>query len=469
MEDQTISSKPKVYSLLKLNQALQGLIERELGQRLFWVKAEIAQFTVSKAGHAYLELIEEIEGVKKASVQAIIWASSLSQLKIKLGENYKALLKEGSEIVFLCRIEFHEIYGLKLRISDVDLSYTLGELEKRKQRNIEILKAERLFSLNKETFEGRVIQHIALITSAQAAALQDFTQHLRRNEQGYKFQIDHFEAKVQGPDSPQSLIAALAKVDIKRYDAVAFIRGGGSKLDLDAFNDLALCKAVAQVEIPVLSGLGHESDLSILDMIVKSPHSTPTALADYLIDKMQSFESQMLEIFNFIQRSASQTVNLQQVRIERYSEILGKYPISNIQQKRGLIHHSAGALIRLSADKLNENETLLKIYQQRLSQLPLKKLQNVEAPKLTEIQNTLSQLLEYRLKVQLNSIQRIGEAIKLVEPKNTLKRGYSISRKNGKAIKNARDLKIGDEIITSLFKGKVLSEIKKIDHDEEKN
>jgi len=465
MADNPISSKPKVYSLLKLNQALQGLIERELGQRLFWVKAEIAQFTVSKAGHAYLELIEEVEGVKKASVQAIIWATSLSQLKLKLGDNYRALLKEGSEIVFLCHIEFHEIYGLKLRISDVDLSYTLGELEKRKQKNIELLKAEGLFTLNKATFEGRVIQRIALITSPQAAALQDFIQHLLRNEQGYKFQIDHFEAKVQGPDSPQSLLSALAKVDTTQYDALAFIRGGGSKLDLDAFNDLSLCKAVAQIEIPVLSGIGHESDLSILDMIVKSPHSTPTALADYLVDKMQIFESQMLEIFNFIQRSASQVVNLQTVRLERYSEIVSKYPLSSIQQKRGLIHHSAGALIRLSADKINENETLLRIYQQRLTQLPLKKIQDLEAPKLSQIQARLGQLLDYRLKVQLNSIQRIGEAIKLVEPKNTLKRGYSISRKGGKAVKDAGELEIGDEIVTSLFKGKVVSEIKKIEND----
>jgi len=465
MKDVPPSKKPQVYSLLKLNLALQGLIDRELGQRLFWVKAEIAQITTSKAGHAYLELIEEIEGVKKASVQAIIWATSLSQLKLKLGENFRALLKEGSEIVFLCRIEFHEIYGLKLRISDVDLSYTLGELEKRKQKNIELLKAEGLFPLNKQTMEGRVIQRIALITSLQAAALQDFNHHLLRNEQGYKFQIDHFEAKVQGADSPQSLIAALAKIDTESYDAIAFIRGGGSKLDLDAFNDLNLCRTVAQVKIPVLTGIGHESDLSILDMIVKSPHSTPTALADYLIDKMQNFESQMLEAFNYIRRSASHGINLQLLKLERYSEILGKYPISSIQQKRGIIHHSAGALIRLSADKINENEVLLKIYKQRLTQQPLTKLKDIEAPKLNQIRERLAQILDYRLKVQLNSIQRIGEAIKLVEPKNTLKRGYSISRKNGKAIKNSSELQLGEDIETSFFKGKVISQIKRIENE----
>ena len=465
MEKALKTAKPKVYSLLKLNQALQGLIERELGQRLFWVKAEIAQFTVSKAGHAYLELIEEVNGVKKASVQAIIWATSLSHLKLKLGDNFRALLKEGSEIVFLCRIEFHEIYGLKLRISDVDLSYTLGELEKRKQKNIESLKAEGLFTLNKQTYEGRVIQRIALITSSQAAAFQDFNEHLRRNEQGYKFVIDHFEAKVQGHDSPKTLLAALAKVPTENYDAIAFIRGGGSKLDLDAFNDLELCRAAAQIEIPVLTGIGHESDLSILDMIVKSPHSTPTALADYLIDKMQNFESQLLENFNHIRRAASHGIGLQQVKLERYVEILGKYPISNVQQKRGVIHNSAGALIRLSADKINENEVLLKLYQQRLTRQPQVKLKDIEAPKLADIKERLSRLLDYQLKVQSNTVQRIAEAIQLVEPRNTLKRGYSISRHNGQAIKDSKELKIGDEIESTLFKGRVISEVKRIENE----
>jgi exodeoxyribonuclease VII large subunit len=464
-EEATMNTKPQVYSLLKLNQALQGLIERELGQRLFWVKAEIAQFTASKAGHAYLELIEEVEGVKKASMQAIIWSTNLSQLKLKLGHNFSSLLKAGSEIVFLCRIEYHEIFGLKLRISDVDLSYTLGELEKRKQKNIEILKTEGLFQLNKQSIEGLIIQRIALITSSQAAAYQDFQQHLLRNEQGYKFVIDHFESKVQGADSPQTLMAALGKINLENYDAVAFIRGGGSKLDLDAFNDLSLCRAVAQINIPVLTGIGHESDLSILDMIVKSPHSTPTALADYLLDKMQNFENQILETFNHIRRSASQRINLQRLKLERYAEVLAKYPISSIQQKRGIIHHNAGALIRLSAEKINDNEVLLKIFQQRLTHHPLAKLKDVEVQKLNAVQARLAQILDYRLKVQLNNIQRIGEAIKLVKPENTLKRGYSISRVNGKAVKDSHELQIGAVIETTLFKGKVISEIKSIENE----
>lgn len=459
------TSKPKVYSLLKLNQALQGLVERELGQRLFWVKAEIAQFTVSKTGHAYLELIEEFEGRKLASSSAIIWAATLSMLKLKLGDNFRALLKNGSEIVFLCRIEFHEVYGLKLRINDVDLSYTLGELEKRKQKNIESLKVEGLFELNKQTFEGRVIQRIALITSSKAAAYKDFTEHLRRNEQAYKFVIDHYEAMVQGNDAPRSLLAALSKIDTANYDAIAFIRGGGSKLDLDAFNDLKLCRAAAQIDIPVLTGIGHESDLSILDMIVKSPHSTPTALADYLIDKMHNFENQLLEIFNQIRRTATLSLSSQQTKIERYLEILGKYPVSLVQQKRGLIHHSAGALIRYSADKINENEVLLKIYQQRISQQPLAKIKDIEGPKLKDLQGRLKQILEHKLQIQQNSVQRLGDAIKLVEPENILRRGYSISRIEGKAIKDSGELKIGDQLESTFFKGKVISEIKRIENE----
>ena len=208
-----------------------------------------------------------------------------------------------------------------------------------------------------------------------------------------------------------------------------------------------------------------ESDLSILDMIVKSPHSTPTALADYLIDKMQNFESQLLENFNHIRRAASQGIALQQVKLERYFEILGKYPISNVQQKRGVIHNSAGALIRLSADKINENEVLLKLYQQRLTRQPQVKLKDIEAPKLADIKERLSRLLDYQLKVQSNTVQRITEAIQLVEPRNTLRRGYSISRHNGQAIKNSKELKIGDEIESTLFKGKVISEVKRIENE----
>ena len=283
------------YSLFQLNEYIRRVIALNFREPL-WIEAEIAQIKDSR-GNQYLELIEkdeEGEGVI-AQVSGAIWYRQVQFIKRKLGDIVYDLLEEGTQVRLKCKIDFHERYGLKLVIEDIDPNYTFGKLELKRQEIINKLEEGGLMDLNKGLIVPSVIQKIAVISSATAAGYQDFKNQLLNNGYGYTFKIDLYDGAVQGVNVESNTVNSIKEIIASKtnYDIVAVIRGGGSKLDLSGFDNYKIAEAIALSEIPFVIGIGHDIDSTVTDLVACLSLKTPTAVADYVIDRNMSYEARV--------------------------------------------------------------------------------------------------------------------------------------------------------------------------------
>jgi len=451
----------KVFTLQQLCASIKKSIDDATGGGAFWVKAEIAGINSQK--HVYLDLVQHKDGVRVAVMRGIIWQYRMGAVRHALGEELPNILKEGAEIMFLARVQYSALYGMALHVEDVDLAYSLGELERRKKATIDTLRQEGLFDLNRALPEPPVIQRLALITSVGSAAYADFMQHLKANEYGYVFHITEFPSAVQGEGAPAELRAAMAKIDHSMFDAVILIRGGGSKLDLEAFNDLELCRAIARLPIPVMTGIGHDVDVSVVDMIANSPHKTPTAIADHLIDKCLYFETSLNGFLVGIQRVMSTTFTERKERMSAFSEMLRQRPAAYCQQERGRMHTAVGQFARGVTEELKSSGKRMDQHANALAVLPLRRVKQVEDPRLREQRMLLDQLAHRGLRGLLERVHGMQDAIQLLDPDRILARGFSVARHQGKPVLDPTRLNVGDTIETTYAHGRTLSTISTIE------
>ena len=454
----------KVFSLLQVCTSVKKRIEDATKGSSFWIKAEIASIKAPK--HVYIELVEHRAGVRVAVMRGIIWNSKHVQIQRALGDESANILKEGAEIMFRASLHFSELYGLSLLIEEIDVAYNLGELERRKKETIAKLHAEGLYDLNRFVRMPMVIQRIALISSVGTAAYEDFMQHLSQNEHGYTFHVRVFSSLVQGDGAASDLRRALGSIDPSLFDAVVLIRGGGSKLDLEPFNDLELCRMVARMPIPVMTGIGHDVDVSVVDMLARSHHKTPTAIADFLVDRSLFFETGLSGLLVHIHNSVLEAFSVQHESMSRYAEMLQVRPTVRCQTRRGVLHTAVGQFARRVTEKLVGSGKLLDGHTSSLCALPRNKLSQIETAKMREFSNALVSHAQHGFQLLLSRINGIEEAIKLVSPDKLLTRGFSITRRDGRAIVDPGTTSVGDQIETTFAKGKTWSTINKIErHD----
>ncbi len=301
-----------------------------------WVIAEISEIKENSAGHCYLELIEKNPGEKnvRARVKAIIWNNRSRFLKAFFenitGEN----LREGIKILVKTRVEYHELYGLSLIISDIDPTFTLGEMAIKRQLIIKRLEEEGVFSMNKELIFPAVPQRIAVISSKNAAGYSDFINHLNSNIYGYVFKTTLFEISLQGTETEESIINALDKIAYNGhlYDIVAIIRGGGSQSDLSWFDNYNIAYHVTQFPLPVITGIGHDKDISITDMVAHRALKTPTAVADFLIELLAEAENHISGMSSGIISASRLIIEKNKTRIE--SAGIKLFPLARIMMSR---------------------------------------------------------------------------------------------------------------------------------------
>ena len=277
--------------------ALTTLIRRTIEQGLpgaHLVIAEIQSLSVNRSGHAYLDLVEKSEnGVQLlAQARATIWASQFRMIKAYFESTTGRLLQAGIKIMVKAKVSYHEIYGLSLNITDILPEYTAGEIAMQRQRTINQLKSDGIYDMNKELRLPMLVQRVAVISSATAAGYGDFCKQLQGNQYGYYFRTTLFEAAVQGDGAAASIIQQLDYIAEMRdeFDCVAIIRGGGSKTDLACFDELSICQHICQFPLPIITGIGHDRDESIADLVANTPLKTPTAVAQFLIDRAHGCE-----------------------------------------------------------------------------------------------------------------------------------------------------------------------------------
>lgn len=405
----------KRYSLLELNRLVRESIEFEMPDA-YWVEAELSECRESR-GHCYMELIQkdELSATPVAKAQAKCWANKWLAIRPYFERTTGQQLHAGMKVLLQVCPQFHEAYGFSWIVNDIDPTYTIGDMARKRQEIIHKLKAEGVFDLQKELRLPLFCQHIAVISSQTAAGYGDFCNQLADNPYGFQFETQLFPATMQGEGVEQSIIAALERIYDTDYDAVVIIRGGGATSDMSGFDTLALAENVANFPIPIITGIGHERDESILDMVSHVRVKTPTAAAALLIEHLK-------EVLDIIDNS--------QELITRYAQ----QKLSTLNSQLAIVSESIPRLFSLVKTR---QESKLDIFEQRMR---------------TSI--------ERRLTSEHHKLELTSEKLKALDPTLLLARGYSITMHNGRAVKDASTLPPGTEIETRLAKGTIHSIIK---------
>jgi len=456
-----MQSKP--LSLLELNNQIKEVIANYL-EKTYWVTGEISEIKINTSGHCYLELIQkdEISDQIVARSRATIWATTFRMIKPYFETTTNHTLSNGLSILVKVSVQYHEAYGLSLNISDIEPSFTIGELALQKQKVIQKLDEEGVLGMNKELEIPILCQKIAVISSSTAAGYLDFSEQLQNNAFNYKFYIKLFPAIMQGEEAERSVIAALDRIYKYEslFDVVVIIRGGGSKADLSCFDTYWLAYHITQFPLPVFTGIGHEQDDSVADLVAHSRFKTPTAVAAYLLDSFAELDAEIYQIQEKIVlnsrdliRSANEYLSTNVTNISRKIKelVMGKNAL--LQNFNYSFVSYVKQMIHQKAMQLNKKEINLSVVSKKLSDNKYQTLLNLS--------RLLKKHLDFTLLTRMNALDRMHDKVTYLNPEKVLQRGYSISIKDGKAIKDASLLEIEDKIETILFKGKIISVLKK--------
>ncbi|MDD7317592.1 MAG: exodeoxyribonuclease VII large subunit [Prevotella sp.] len=428
-------------SLLELNSLLAEVIEIGM-PREYWVEAEISELRVVR-GHCYLDLVEKREGTNTpvARASAKCWQNTWSVISPYFEKVTGQTLHAGMRVLMLVSANFHPAYGFSWIINDIDPTYTLGDMARKRQAIIEQLKREGVFDMQKELTLPMSCRNIAVVSSANAAGYGDFVDQLENNANGFRFTVRLYPATMQGEGVEQSVIAALNKIydalsaeDETSPDCVVIIRGGGATSDLSGFDTLALAENVAQFPIPIITGIGHERDESILDMVSHTRVKTPTAAAALLIDHLKRVWDYLLEAQGTLETAARRRMDMEQMRFQRAAQKIP--PLFSLFKER-------------------QEHRIDRIMRDMVAAAQRSVAANIN--RIDELRNGMSPMLERTITGESHRLQMLGQRVKALDPKLLLKRGYSITLHEGMIVRDASQLKSGDRIETRVEKGTILS------------
>ncbi len=407
----------EVFRLSELTRYIQQVLSLNF-ESAFWIEAEVNQVSESR-GNFYLELVEKDLDSEAllATMQARIWRSNQVIIRRKLNSEIRDFLQAGVRVKFRGSLKFHPVYGMSFQIEDIDQDFTLGELERKKLEVIDRLKKDGVFELNKSLELSPVVQRLAVISSRTAAGLVDFINQLQTNQHDIPFSIDIYHAAVQGVNAVKEINYALTEINnyTDYYDAVCILRGGGSKLDLSAFDDESMCRTIGMMQLPVLTGIGHEIDTSVADLTAHTKLKTPTALASFIVD---------------------QNVHFLAVIYESYQMAL--------THARRHLHNWKNQLTAVRAKSETKTDALIQVEKHNLKRLSQK----------AEYIST-KQMLLIKQNLNLLKIKSLS-----ADPQLILGRGYTLVSQNGNIVKSSKDILSSDDL-TVLFKdGKIETQIK---------
>ena len=430
----------KTLSLFELNSLVADVINTTMS-RSYWVEAELSEVRENR-GHCYMELIEKNENsnVPIARASAKCWSNIWSAIKPYFIRITGQQIRAGMKVMLQVHAQFHPQYGFSWIVDDINPEYTMGDMMRKRQEIIRQLKEEGVYDLQKELNLPLFAQRIAVISSATAAGYGDFCNQLENNELGLFFHVELFPAIMQGDNVESSIIASLNHINNREeeFDCVVIIRGGGATADLSGFDTLGLAENVANFPLPIITGIGHERDESILDMVSYQRVKTPTAAAAYLINHLTStlirVENAQSTIIDYVKKA----LEIENMRIKHIgAQIPVLFSIVRTKQEARL-ESLFQRLFTASKELMKQSDYLLLSLQQR--GLPA---------------------VRGRLSSELHRLDVLEHRARLLDPTLLLKRGYSITLHDGKAIHNANDLKIGDTITTLLEIGQIESKVEK--------
>ena len=452
-----------VFSLLEVAQSIQNTLAQRYTS-VFWVKAEMNKLNYySHSGHCYPELVEKKDGKIIAQLKSILWKDDFEVINNSFKTVLKEPLKDGIKILFAARLSFDPVYGLSLRIIDIDPAYTLGDLEKEKQETIARLKLENRFDKNKSAKISLLPQRIAIISVETSKGYADFTKVLAQNPWGYCFFYLLFPSLLQGEKAVESIINQLQRIrKVKHhFDVVAIIRGGGGDVGLSCYNSYELSKEIADFPLPVITGIGHATNETVAEMISYQNAITPTKLAEYIIQKFHNFSVPLSKAIEVVSNKSRLLILEQKEHLQHLSRYFRSVTQNMLISYRGIVSKQASSLIYSTVFLFRKNKQEVVQTVKRIN-TGTKNILNFNANLIIFSKEKLITSYAQFNKRTATALTNIEKHIAVLDPENVLKRGYSITRLNGKVIKSQTDVQKNDTIETILFDGIIKSNVKSI-------
>ncbi|WP_339708048.1 exodeoxyribonuclease VII large subunit [Algoriphagus aquimarinus] len=429
-------------SISELNRLIQQALETELDP-VIWVIGEIADFRQAPQGHAYFELVEKEGNTVQAKIKANLWSFAYRAVAARFESITGSSIKNGMKVLAQVAVNFHPVYGLSVNVKDIDPSFSLGERARIRQETIDRLTKEGLLRLNARHLLPAVIQKIAIISSPTAAGYGDFVNQLENNAYGYQVYHKLFPSMMQGNEAVASLTRSLEQIESVKdelgIEAVVMIRGGGAQLDLDCFDDYRLASKIANFSLPVLTGIGHERDESIADLVAHTKLKTPTAVAEFLLSGFREFEENLGLAMLRLDRATRQKLSEEQTRIQQIAHQVKAFSESRL---------------KLEAEKLNSSINRIRISSKNILQ--------IQENNLASFEKNMIRGLEGFLQNQKQSLDSKEILLRQLNPETILARGYTRTEINGKPINDAK-IQLGDQLQTHTSKQIISSTITQIE------
>lgn len=447
---------------------LQSLIKQRLREGLlssYWVAAEVSEVKENGSGHCYLTLTENDERgqIPRARVNGVIWSGRYGVLKQYFMEQTGRNIERGMKLLVRVEVNYHELYGLSVVIRDIDPTYTLGDIAQRRQRVINELKERGYWDLNRSLEMERPAQRIAIISSSTAAGYSDFMDELLGNEQGYIYHCELFNSIMQGGGAEYSIITSLEEVESRadEFDVAIIIRGGGAESDLACFDSLELSISVATMSLPIVTGIGHEKDISVVDMIAAVSLKTPTAVARYFIDSTAQFEGEIDGVLEYLKDLTLTSVQQQRelianlaYELQRVTNESMRDELTSISSKWEQVRHLSKRVVEGSANYIEQCEESLQRSAKGGVELSTQRVDRyLELLRIKALQ---------RVSLEGQNLETKSAIVEGFNPKRILESGYALARVGAKVLRSKDEVKEGDMLELTLKDGIIESKITKI-------
>ncbi len=459
------SSISNPYSLYQLCNGIERLINQRLGDQLFWIVTDLSKVNHHNRGHTYVELVELENEQIKAKVRATLWRSVRAELEQTLGSDFYHVFKDGNKVLLQVKVNFHAVHGLSFDIRGLDLNYLLGDIEKRKAATIKQLTEEGLIQKNKSSILPKHLQRFVVIGAKDSNGYQDFYVSIKQNKWKFAFDFNVWNTLVQGEGAVDQISYRLDALQAFKndLDAIIILRGGGSKLDLEPFNHIDLCKSICNSAIPILTGVGHEDDVSVADVCAYAQFKTPTAVAEFILNRSFELEKEAIHYGETIGREArslylktESDLNLNTERIQSLAKEITGYA-------RHLISMGVKNIQTYHEKLKNQYANQLALHVSNLKNLSLQKLQVKEPAKLDLTAVQIKDFARLSIQKEKHKMEIRHKSVQLLDPDLLLEKGFAIVSDNHGIIKKTSRLKAGDTVKIKIYEYELICEVLKVD------
>ena len=453
----------EAITLYELNGMVRSCIEHSLSDE-YWVKAELSDVRINASGHCYMELLQKDTRGNQliARARGMIWNSTFRILRPYFEQATGQAFASGIKVLVKVTVQFHELYGHSLTIHDIDPTFTLGDLALRRKEILRQLEEEGVLTLNKELKMPLIPRRIAVISSATAAGYGDFCNQLNSNPYGFSFQVELFQAFMQGNQLEESVLNALDRIynRAEHFDVVVIIRGGGATADLSGFDSYILAASCAQFPLPLITGIGHERDDTVIDAVAHSRVKTPTAAAELLIGRMLEQQHKLDELSHSIAAGARNQLEQAKQQLDRYCMQIPASVRRHLEQEKNLLQRLQMQIPAMVRNRLQLERHRVERARIQIPALSIRRT-SMEQAHVKSLTDRIRQGALHQLTRERHRMELIGQRILDASPEKVLARGYSIVWHQGKIVKNAQQIAPGAQVRIKMFQGEMQATIEK--------